>query len=41
METGDTESTDEKLLLYSCVVAITQKIYLEKCLKAIAEEEQN
>lgn len=41
METGDTESTDEKRLLYSCVVAITQKIYLEKCLKAIAEEEQN
>lgn len=40
METGDTESTDEKRLLYSCIVALTQKIYLEKCLEAIAAEEQ-
>ena len=37
MDTGDTESTDEKRLLYSCIVAVTQKIYLEKCLNAIAE----
>ena len=41
IDTGDTESTDEKRLLYSCIVAVTQKIYLEKCLEAIAEEEQN
>ena len=40
MDTGDTESTDEKRLLYSCIVAVTQKIYLEKCLNAIAAEEQ-
>ena len=38
MELGDTESTDEKQLLYSCIVAVTQKIYLEKCLEAIAAE---
>lgn len=40
MDTGDTESTDEKRLLYSCIVAVTQKIYLEKCLNAIAAEDQ-
>ena len=33
------DNTDEKRLLYSCIVAITQKIYLEKCLEAIAGEE--
>ena len=38
IEAGDTESTDEKQLLYSCIVAVTQKIYLEKCLEAIAAE---
>ncbi len=38
MNTGDTESSDEKRLLYSCVVAVTQKIYLEKCLEALASE---
>ena len=40
MDTVDLESTDEKRLLYSCIVAVTQKIYLEKCLEAIAAEEQ-
>ncbi len=40
MDMGDMESTDEKRLLYSCIVAVTQKIYLEKCLEAIAAEEQ-
>ena len=38
IEAGDAESTDEKRLLYSCIVAVTQKIYLEKCLEAIAAE---
>jgi len=37
-EVGELESTDEKRLLYSCIVAVTQKIYLEKCLEAIAAE---
>ena len=40
MGSRDLESTDEKRLLYSCVVAMTQKIYLEKCLEAIAGEEE-
>lgn len=37
-ELGDMETTDEKRLLYACIVAVTQKIYLEKCLEAIAAE---
>ena len=32
--TGE-DSTDEKRLLFSCIVAVTQKIYLEKCLEAL------
>jgi len=35
---GETENTDEKRLFSSCISAVTQKIYLEKCLSAIAEE---
>ena len=44
-ETRDTldivgeDSTDEKRLLFSCIVAVTQKIYLERCLEAISQEE--
>lgn len=37
-EVGELETTDEKRLLYACIVAVTQKIYLEKCLEAIAAE---
>ena len=33
------DTADEKKLLFSCIVAVTQKIYLEKCLEAIAAEE--
>ena len=33
------DSTDEKRLLYTCIVAAVQKVYLEKCLEAIANEE--
>ena len=33
------DTTDEKRLLFSCIVAVTQKIYLERCLEAIAQEE--
>jgi hypothetical protein len=35
---GETENTDEKRLFRSCISAVCQKIYLEKCLSAIAEE---
>lgn len=34
---GDT--TDERRLLFSCIAAVTQMIYLEKCLSMIAAEE--
>ena len=34
----DDESAAGRRLLYSCIVAVTQKIYLEKCLEAIAQE---
>lgn len=33
------DTADEKRLLFSCIVAVTQKIYLEKCLDAISREE--
>lgn len=38
MDVVGEDSSDEKRLLYSCVAAVTQIIYLEKCLAAIAEE---
>lgn len=36
--TVDAEQAGGKRLLYSCIVAVTQKIYLEKSLTAIASE---
>ena len=39
MENVGEDSTDEKRLLFSCIVAVTQKIYLERCLEAISQEE--
>ena len=39
LDTVGQEDTDEKRLLYSCIVAVIQKIYLEKCLAAIVREE--
>jgi DNA-binding transcriptional MerR regulator len=32
------ETSDEKRMLFSCITAVTQKIYLEKALAAIAAE---
>ena len=32
------DNTDEKRLLYTCIVAAVQKAYLEKCLKVIANQ---
>lgn len=32
------DNNNAKRLLYTCIVAVTQKIYLEKCLEAIAAE---
>ena len=39
MEEVGQDNTDEKRLLYTCIVAAVQKVYLEKCLEAIAEED--
>ena len=39
MEIVGEDTTDEKRLLYTCIVAAVQKVYLEKCLEAIAKEE--
>lgn len=33
------DNTDEKRLLFTCIVGAVQKVYLEKCLEAIAREE--
>lgn len=32
------DHTDEKRLLYTCILAAVRKVYLEKCLEAIANE---
>lgn len=34
------DNTDEKRLLFTCMVAAVQKVYLEKCLEAIARESE-
>ena len=39
IEMSGEDNTDEKRLLFTCIVAAVQKIYLERCLKAIAQEE--
>lgn len=40
VELSDEEGyTDEKRMLFTCIVSTVQKIYLEKCLEAIAQEE--
>ena len=39
VEMSGEDNTDEKRLLFTCLVAVVQKVYLEKCLEAIAREE--
>ena len=39
LEVAGEDNTDEKRLLFTCIVAAVQKVYLEKCLEAIATEE--
>ena len=39
MEIVGEDNTDEKRLLFTCIVAAVQKVYLEKCLEAIARED--
>ena len=38
IDTVGEDNTDEKRLLYSCIAAVSQMIYLEKCLTVIAKE---
>lgn len=38
IEMSGEDNTDEKRLLFTCIVAAVQKVYLEKCLEAIAKE---
>lgn len=38
IELSGEDSSDEKRLLYTCVAAAVQKIYLEKCLEAVDQE---
>lgn len=40
MDVVGEDNTDERRLLYTCIVAAVQKIYLEKCLEAIAKEQE-
>lgn len=40
VESTGEETSDEKRLLYTCIVAVVQKVYLEKCLRAISQEEK-
>ena len=39
MEVVGESNTDERRLLYTCLVAAVQKVYLEKCLEAISLDE--
>ncbi len=39
MEVTGIDNTDEKRLLYTCISAAVQKVYLEKCLESITVEE--
>lgn len=40
IEMSGEDNSDEKRLLFTCIVAAVQKVYLEKCLEAIAREEK-
>ena len=39
LETHGENQTDEARLFHACIAALTQKLYLERCLQAIAAEE--
>ncbi len=39
LEVSGEDNTDEKRLLYTCIAAAVQKVYLEKCLECITIEE--
>ena len=41
LEIHGVDQTDEKHLFHACIASLTQKLYLERCLQAIAAEEKN
>ena len=40
MDTVGEDATDEKRLLFSCIAAVSQIVYLEKCLNVLAAPEE-
>ena len=40
LESHGEDQTDEARLFHTCIASLTQKLYLERCLQAIAEEEK-
>ena len=40
LEIHGVDQTDEKHLFHTCIASLTQKLYLERCLQAIAAEEK-
>ena len=41
LESQWANQTDEARLFHACIASLTQKLYLERCLQAIAAEEKN
>ncbi len=41
MKFVEPEASDEKIMLRNTIIAISHKLYLDKCFKAIAEEQEN
>ena len=41
MDNVGMDSTDEKVMLRNTIIAITQKVYLNKCFQAMAEERED
>ena len=40
LETHGEDQTDESRLFHTCIASLTQKLYLERCIQALAAEEQ-
>ena len=40
LENHGEDKTDEKRLFHTCIASLTQKLYLERCIQALAAEEQ-
>lgn len=40
LENHGEDKTDEKRIFHTCIASLTQKLYLERCIQALAAEEQ-